>query len=433
MFLVVRLDNPAVVTRESTSTPKPVWEDADGTQLTLKKVWADANGREIDDEEYEARKRRMKEREDAAKDVPKSSCCSEKTPKEEPDSPKGGCRHRQNVTAIQPHPGPSIPASGPLLHPQTPASEPWMSSCSCGSGCSCLYCPDHPNNATSINHAQQQVKNLAEQAYIGGHTLTPVPSNSETTSRSCMGGQPSFFLSNTPDVSQHQLQQFFSDTLNPNAIYLAYPIQQHSWTNRPLSSHCSRVHSPPDVMSMSPNNPDVFPDPLSDMSTPLHVPNDVSGTWDFSGNQMGGSSFSWTGLDASYGTDYNIGQATVASISNNEPFQMLPGPSALNTPSIDINLSTVANPTLPIQFTDALPQLDENAFVDFDVPIPSNQHDDDISSANLFGPETLPTINVQPIQGVSSSAPFVDFDYSQDSEFNINGISRTNSPIMNRV
>jgi hypothetical protein len=184
---------------------------------------------------------------------------------------------------------------------------------------------------------------------------------------------------------------------------------------------------------MSPNNPDVFPDPLSDMSTPLHVPNDVSGTWDFSGNQMGGSSFSWTGLDASYGTDYNIGQATVASISNNEPLQMLPGPSALHTPSVDINLSTVANPTLPIQFTDALPQLDENAFVDFDVPLPSNQHDEDISSANLFGPDTLPTFNVQPIQGVSRSAPFVDFDYSQDSEFNINGISRTNSPIMNRV
>ncbi|OCT45489.1 hypothetical protein CLCR_01520 [Cladophialophora carrionii] len=433
MFLIVRLDNPTVVSRESTSTPKPVWEDSDGTRLTLKKVWADANGKEIDDDEYEARKRRMKEREDAAKDAPRSSCCSGKTPKEEPDSPKGGCRHRQNVAAIQPHPGPSIRDSGLPLHAPTPASEPWMSSCSCGSGCSCLYCPDHPNNATSINHAQQQVKNLAEQAYIGGHALTPVPSNSENTSRSCMGGQPSFFLSSTPDVSQHQLQQFFSDTLNPNAIYLAYPIQQHSWTNRPLSSHCSRVHSPSEVMTISPDAPDMFPDPLSDMPIPLHAPNDVSGTWDFSGNQLGRSSFSWTGLDASYGTDYNIGQATVASISNSAPPRMLPAPNAIETPAIGGNLNTVTNHSLPIHFTDTLPQLDENAFVDFDGPISPNQPNGNTSMVNHFSHETLPTFNVQPIQGGCCSTPFVDLDYSQDSEFNMNAISRTNSPIVNRV
>ena len=143
-FLIVRLENPTITGREATSTPKPVWEDAEGNQLTLKKVWADANGKEIDDEEYQARQRRLKEREEAIKDVPVSSCCGSTKLEEEPDSPKRGCRHRQNVAAIQPHPGrlsTDLTKSQSSLEPTT---EPWMSTCSCGSGCSCLYCPDHP-------------------------------------------------------------------------------------------------------------------------------------------------------------------------------------------------------------------------------------------------------------------------------------------------
>lgn len=438
MFLIVRLDKPVVINRESTPTPKPVWEDADGNRLTLKKVWADANGKEIDDEEYQARKRRMKEREEAAKDTPKSSCCGSKTPKEEPESPKGGCRHRQNVAAIQPHPGPSIPEAIPQLNSLKPPAEPWMSTCSCGSGCSCLYCPDHPNNATSINHAQQQVKNLAEQAYTGGHALTPVTSISESNSRSCMGGQPSFFLSNTPAVSHDQLQQFFSDTLNPNAIYLAYPIQQHSWTNRPLSSHCSHVHSPPAGPMPTPqDNQALYTDSLSDISTSL-LSNEDMGTWNFPGSELGGSSFSWTGLDASYGTDYNIGQATIASISNTPPSVFQPS-TTQQAPPIHINSTTISStepPGLPLmpEFQDPIVQLQESSFPTFNIPDSS----DPALDVDIFASDPLPTFNTQPAQNnCCTSQQWVDFDLlhdpQTDSEFNVNGTPRTHSPIMNHA
>lgn len=427
----MRLDNPIAISRESTSTPKPVWEDAEGNQLTLKKVWADANGKEIDDEEYQARQRLMKEREEVAKDAPQSGCCSSKQPKSEPDSPKGGCRHLQSMAATQPHPGPSILDPTPQSQTAKPTPEPWMSTCSCGTGCSCLYCPDHPNNATSINHAQQQVRNLAEQAYTGGNTLTPVPSNTESTSRSCMGGQPSFFLSNTPDVSQHNLQQFFADTLNPNAIYLAYPISQHSWTNRPLSSHCSHVPSPPNVMAMSPDSHDPYADPLTDMSTPLHLPNDVNGTWNFSDGQLGGgTSFSWTGMDASYGTDYSIGQATVASISN-VPMPLMHVPPIHQTSAMRVGMTPAVINT-PLSIFPDLPQLIQDPFIDFDMTNPDTN-----VQADLFGTDTLPTFNVQPPQRSCCAPSYDDFDLIHetqvDSDFDIGGISRTNSPIMNRV
>jgi hypothetical protein len=427
MFLVVRLDNPGAINRDSTSTPKPIWEDADGTQLTLKKVWADANGKEINDEEYEARQRLKKEREEAAKEAPKSSCCGTDKVKTEPESPKGGCRHRQNVAAIQPHPGPVMSTPTPQVAVPKILDEPWMSTCSCGSACSCLYCPDHPNNATSINHAQQQVKSLAEQAYTGGHSLTPVPSHTENTSRSCMGGQPSFFLSSSANVSQHQLQQFFPDAQNPNAIYLAYPIQQHSWTNRPLSSHCSHSHSPPAMMT-SPDPQHSMIDPLSDMSTPLHIPHDVDGVWDFTGNQLGDSSFSWTGIDASYGTDYNIGQATVATISHSA-LPISHGALSQQPATLDVM------PTQPMmgEFSaDALPQLDENAFLDFDVPLVSNG-----SESTTFIHQSNPNFNTMPIHRSCCGTPWNDFqlpdEHPPSTEPPMSGIALTNSPILNHV
>ncbi|KIW79188.1 hypothetical protein Z517_05800 [Fonsecaea pedrosoi CBS 271.37] len=389
MYLIVRVDNPAIISREATSTPKPVWEDADGNKMTLKKVWADANGKEIDDEEYQDRKRRMKEREDARSDEAKPSCCGSGKAHTEPESPKGGCRHRQNVAAIQPHPVLVKPEPDRAQEVQTEVEgASWKSNCSCGSGCSCLYCPDHPNNATSINHTQRQVKNLAEQAYIGNQSLTPIPAMSQNNPRSCMGGQPSFFLSRTPAVSQHQLQQFFSDTLNPNAIYLTYPIQQHSWSNRPLSSHCSNVHSPSSRMGMSPN--EVYADPLTDTPTPWDLlPNESNGTWNFSDGQLGDNSFSWTDFEASYGTDYAIGQARVASMPNAHDLPIFQPQSNLQTPSMNADMSSITSPPLLSGFPDTLPPFNsQEPFVSLDEAVTQDPSSQSIQ-ANVFSSGTL--------------------------------------------
>ncbi|KIW93051.1 uncharacterized protein Z519_06900 [Cladophialophora bantiana CBS 173.52] len=392
----------SAIDRDATSTPKPVWEDADGNKMTLKKVWADANGKEINDEEYQDRKKRMKEREEAKSDEVKSSCCGSGKPNAELDSLKGGCRHRQNVAAIQPHPGFLKPGPDPAqrLQPK-PASETWKASCSCGSGCSCLYCPDHPNNATSINHTQQQVKNLAEQAYIGNQNLTQVPSMPQNNPRSCMGGQPSFFLSRTPDVSQQQLQQFFSDTLNPNAIYLTYPIQQHSWTNRPLSSHCSHVHSPPEMIGMS--QTDMY-DPLADTPTPWDLlPSESNGTWNFSDGQLGDNSFSWTDVGASYGTDYAIGQARVASMSNAHDISAFQPQPAPRTRSMNIDVSSITSPSLLNGFPDALPLFDSgDGFMSFEETATQNPSSQNIQ-ANVFGSGTHPEFPASSLPGFSVS------------------------------
>lgn len=382
MYLVVRVDGPQIINREATSSPKPVWEDANGNKMTLKKVWADANGKELNDEEYHDRKRRMRERQGGVSTTPEattSSCCGSKKVKEEPQSPQplstGGCRHRQN---IEKQPDSASLTATPAV-PSASMSQSWKAACSCGSGCSCLYCPDHPNNATSINHTQQQVKNLAEQAYSEFDGLMPVSFMQENDSTSCMGGRPTFFLSRTPNVSQQQLEQYFPESSDPNAIYLRYPISQHSWTNQPASSHCSHIPSPTTVMAMTPDPSESYVEPLPDLSQQSldydFLPNDTNGTWDFSGGQFGGSSFSWMDFDASRGTDYNIGQATVASAMDGGIFsisQALPGQQI---PEISVNVDAMMSPAhlngLPVTLENSqypvssTPFDPQNSFVDF--------------------------------------------------------------------
>ncbi|KAK7885170.1 hypothetical protein LTR67_010661 [Exophiala xenobiotica] len=372
-FLIVRVDGPQIISREATSSPKPIWEDPDENKWTLKKIWADANGKEIDDQEYQERQRRLKEREVdvvSTPDIPKSSCCGSKKPKEETQSPLpesvGGCRHRQNLEK-QPEPDTLAPAAADM---GTAAKESWKAACSCGSGCSCLYCPDHPNNATSINHAQQQVKNLAEQALPEFDELMPVSFMPEANSTSCMGGRPTFFLSRTPNVSQQTMQQFFPDLADPNAIYLRYPISQHSWTNQPASSHCSQLPTPTAVMStMTQDANEQYVDPMNDMSgQPVDfdfLPSDPNGTWDFSGNQFGDASFSWTDLDASRGTDYNIGQATVASAMDGSIFPM---PQSLMGPQIPAINVSMDNPMMSPTHLSGLSILDGTTFAGSSTP-----------------------------------------------------------------
>ncbi|KAK5045099.1 hypothetical protein LTR84_010247 [Exophiala bonariae] len=367
MYVIVRVDGPQLISRDATSTPKPVWEDADGNQMTLKKVWADANGKQIDEEEYNKRKRKFKEREEglpptltATPEI--KSCCATKStrPKHELDSPPSttapsGCRHRQNLSAL--------PAHDSLMSDQVPpafksAVDPWMTACSCGSGCSCLYCPDHPNNATSINHTQQQVKNFAQHAYAGQGLVQNTSFVPEAHSTSCMGGRPSFFLSRTPGVSQQQLEQLFSDNLNPNAIYLTYPIQQHSWTNQPMSAHCSQIPSPAAPLAATPETGDQFVNPepdFVDTSVPWELlPDNSNGTWNFSDSQLGDNGFSWMDFDASRGTDYNVGQATVASSLGPYEFSLqVPHPITAISPLA--NFDSILSNNIAIDLNNAIP------------------------------------------------------------------------------
>lgn len=416
MYVIVRVDGPQLISRDASSTPKPVWEDADGNKMTLRKVWADANGKQIDEEEYNKRRRKTKEREEGLPPTPEvKSCCATKQPqpKQEPESPPptasiGGCRHRQNLSSF-----PSKDTLGPdRLQPSVKsANDPLMAACLCGSGCSCLYCPDHPNNATSIIHTQQQVKNFAEQAYTGQGFVPNTSFVPETHSRSCMGGRPTFFLSRTPGISQQQLQQFFPENLNPNAIYLTYPIQQHSWTNQPMAAHCSQISSPSAPIPVTPDAGEPFTDAQSDFvdtCVPWELlPGDSNGTWNFSDSQLGDNGFSWVDFDASRGTDYNIGQATVASISGPCDFTLeVPQP----TPSISplLNFDSMLQNTIGFDQNSSIspppsqlvPQTDYTAF-----PISSNQTNPQHISLDM-APLQHPHYDAQHLDSFSSAPPY---------------------------
>ena len=374
MFVIVRVEAPQPqINRDSTSTPKPIWEDANGNKMTLKKVWADANGKQINEQEYQERKRKLREREEGIVTTPLSpssstpetkSCCAAKPAKQEPQSPAlpddipsaSGCRHRQNLSTM---PSSDPPTADSLLLPPKRSSDLWTTTCTCGSGCSCLYCPEHPNNATSVNHTQLQVKNFAEHAYAAQGFSLDTQFMPQSDSRSCMGGRQTFFLSRTPNVSHQQLQQFFSES-DPSAIYLTYPIQQHSWTNQPLSAHCSHSHSPSASITMTPEPTDSnFLDPAADFSSSAIpwelLPDDSNGTWNFSDGQLGTNGFSWMDVDASRGTDYHVGQATVASSTNPMALQVPQPTSGAQLSSSGVNFDLILQNSLGIPQT-TLPQ-----------------------------------------------------------------------------
>ena len=316
MFLIVRVDRVQPCNREDSPMSNPIWEDSEGNKMTLKKVWADADGRRISEAEYHERKRRMKEREDGltpprpGPQASVSSCCAGKVAKEEVLSPpavavEGGCRHAQAVNHV--HSLTEMPLA------TTVETQNVVPGCTCGPGCGCLFCPEHPNNATSINHAQQQVRHMAEngsrsgQAVLNGTPLVP-----EQAFKSCMGGQPRFALATKADLSQQQLQQFFPDDLTPGAIYLRYPISQHSWSAHPSVNVCAGGDDHFET--------ELYPDSIPTPNLFTQSPTYSSGTWNFSDGLTGNSGFGWTNLDASNGTDFTIGTATVASFPHDDQF-----------------------------------------------------------------------------------------------------------------
>jgi hypothetical protein len=95
---------------------------------------------------------------------------------------------------------------------------------------------------------------------------------------------------------------------------------------------------------MSPEAADVYVDQANDdpsQSIPWDLlPDDSNGTWNFSEGQLGDNGFSWMEFDASRGTDYSIGQATVAShmpYQDNMYVPPIPQPQELQPPTTSFN------------------------------------------------------------------------------------------------
>ena len=142
-------------------------------------------------------------------------------------------------------------------------------------------------------------------------------------------------------------------------------------------------------MSVTPDPADPFTDSSTDFvdtSVPWELlPDDSNGTWNFSDSQLGDNGFSWVDFDASRGTDYNIGQATVASISGPSDFSLeVPQP----TPSISplVNFDSMLQNTIGFNPSNSISSptsqlLPQNAYTAF--AIPSNPPDSQPMSLDM--------------------------------------------------
>lgn len=104
-----------------------------------------------------------------------------------------------------------------------------------------------------------------------------------------------------------------------------------------------------------------FLDPAVDFSSSTIpwelLPDDSNGTWNFSDGQLGSNGFSWMDVDASRGTDYHVGQATVASSTDPMTLQAPQPTSGSQLSTAGVNFDLMLQNSLDLSQT-TLPQYD---------------------------------------------------------------------------
>lgn len=98
--------------------------------------------------------------------------------------------------------------------------------CNCGSGCQCIHCPEHANNAATRQYNQQQLSHMANNSYlpsdfqISGPLFRP-----EVPQASCMGGPTTFRLSSRPPQPT-ELSRMFPDA-KPGSYVMHYEVKRN--------------------------------------------------------------------------------------------------------------------------------------------------------------------------------------------------------------
>jgi hypothetical protein len=185
-------------------------------------VITDLQGKQLTDEEIRIRNE-LKQMQQMAKSGVPASATLKASPTASEAAPKSCCQHKKNIEE----------ETQPILSPEEPVAGQRRPQCNCGTGCTCAFCLDHPNNQTSHLLAQQQAAYFSSQTY-GQQQMYPSWEPPQMGG-SCMGTNPRFAVSNIPNPSQSQFQTLFPAVgpAGQAGYFISYPFTKFSGLVQP--------------------------------------------------------------------------------------------------------------------------------------------------------------------------------------------------------
>ena len=274
-------------------------------------VITDLQGKKLTDEEIRIRNE-LKQMQQTAKAGVPSTGTLKASPAASDFTPQSCCQHKKNIEEQkQPIPSPEEATPG-QRRPQ----------CNCGSGCTCAFCLDHPNNQTSHSLAQMQAAYFSSQSYAQQQMY---PSwEPPQIGGSCMGTNPRFAVSNIPNPSQSQFQSLFPAVgpASQGGYYISYPFTRYSDFVQPAT--VQPMHSP---MVATPLSEPLLTPYTSESMTPVPLmPSAISSCCEKSTEGESGTLVpeDIPAVDAFDFTSYDIGDAVASGWNSLEEFAFDP-------------------------------------------------------------------------------------------------------------
>ena len=251
MYLIVHVSKqpspPSPKATQLNRKPSPMLSrvNEQGKEEFLQKVYTDLNGKQLSDAEMTRRfeEREKREHHQNHKQQPKLED-SAKPPFQFNNLSYDLTPHREQSAGHHTPPGSTLSDSKPsccshassasrtpILYQPTPTHQPSLlqrasaPGCNCGATCQCIHCPEHANNAPTLQYNQQQFAHMANNAYLPSNFQISGPLfRPEIPQASCMGGPTTFRLSSRPpDPTEYS--QMFPDA-KPGSYVMQYEVRR---------------------------------------------------------------------------------------------------------------------------------------------------------------------------------------------------------------
>jgi hypothetical protein len=237
MYLIVHVSKKEPVKKENEDMPEYTvcFKNKDGDEVYLQTVLADRQGRLLDETEVQNRREQQEKREQmehVQKQGP-TPTPSTSVPQQVPSPPASTPTSR-----VTPIPTPALSTPAPACHPTgcghatniNNAPLPTLQAaqgCNCGNTCQCIHCPQHANNAATLQYNHEQFAQMARSSLLPP-SVHQHPSGfgpifrPETPLSSCMGGLTSFRLTSQMPNPQ-EVRQMFPDA-EAGSFFMQYPV-----------------------------------------------------------------------------------------------------------------------------------------------------------------------------------------------------------------
>jgi hypothetical protein len=238
MYFIVHVSKKEPVKKENEDMPEYTvsFKNKDGDEVYLQTVLADRQGRLLDETEVQNRREQQEKREQmehVQKQEPTPTPSTTTVPQQVP-SPLTS----NSTSRMTPLPTPALSTPIPACHPTgcghasniNNALLPTLQAaqgCNCGNTCQCIHCPQHANNAATLQYNQEQFAQMARSSLFPP-SIHQHPSGfgpifrPETPLSSCMGGPTSFRLTSQMPNPQ-EVRQMFPDA-EAGSFFMQYPV-----------------------------------------------------------------------------------------------------------------------------------------------------------------------------------------------------------------